>query len=129
MTIRPDNINFLSTLPAYIGIGEPTGNISISGSIADGASSNFSVTIPTSTNNTRFDVYGINQNNGTKQLLSSTNFPLIYQYVSTEIIEMEIAYASSSVTVTFTIFNFTGALINLTNQVIKINVVEYQIPF
>lgn len=127
--IKPDNINFLSTLPAYIGIGQPTGNIVISGTILNGSGQSFSITVPTSPDNTRFDVYGVNQNTNIKQLLSNTNFPLIYQYKSTEFLAQEIDYAPSSITVIFQIQNFTGSSVTLINQTIAITIVEYQIPY
>lgn len=127
--IKPDNISFLSTLPTYIGIGSPSNSFTISGTIPDGSGQTFSTTVLTSQNNTRFDVYGTNQHTNEKQLLSNTNFPSIYQFVSSELLQMTISYSSTSVEVQFQISNFTGASINLINQTILITVEEYMIPY
>jgi hypothetical protein len=129
MNIRPDRINFLSTLPNYINIGNPTGTIAIGGSIADMSGQSFSVTIPTSTDNTRFDIYGTNQNTNIKQLLSNTGYPVIYQSVSTEDVTSQVTYAPGSITVQINIANNTGAGIILMTQNIAVVVVEYRIPY
>jgi len=127
--IRPDQINFLSTLPNYINIGNTPGSIVITGSIADGFSATFSTTIATSRQNNRFDVYGTNQNTNTKQLLSNTSFPVIYQRTSTEAVNSIITYGVASIQVDILVENFTGGPITLVNQTIAISVVQYEIPY
>lgn len=133
MSIRPDGINFLSTLPNYICLTNdsnvPTGTISISGTLANGATTDYSVTISTSLNNTRFDIYGVNQNTGIKQLYSNTTFPVNYQNTGGESATLLTTYSPTSMTVTIELFNGTGGLLNLTNQNIVITIVEYQIPY
>lgn len=128
MNIRPDNINFLSTLPNYINIGNPTGNIVISGSILDGNGQIFSTNISTSSSNTRFDIYGLNTNTNTKQLFSGTDFPSIYQFISTENVTLSTVYNTGSISVSIEVDNFTGSTINLVNQTIAVTIVEYEIP-
>jgi hypothetical protein len=133
MTIRPDNINFLSTLPNYISIttddAAPTGTISISGSLANGATQDYSTTISLSADSTRADIYGTNQNTLIKQLYSNTTFPVNYQNAGGEAATLLTSYSAGSVTVTIELFNGTGGLINLTSQNITVKVVEYQIPY
>ncbi len=133
MNIRPDNINFLSTLPNYINLtydtGAPTGTISVSGSIGIGATLTFSTVITTSSQNTRSDVYGVNSNTGIKQLLSNTGYPTIFQKTGAEKVNVYIDYAATSLTVSIVVVNNTGAPILLTTQSIVVTVVEYQIPF
>lgn len=129
MSIRPDGIAFLSTLPNYINIGNPTGDIVISGVIPDSTSQTFSVTITVSSQNTRSDVYGTNLNTNIKQLLSATNFPVIYQNSGGENVSSGISYGSGSLTIDIIVDNNTGGPVVLTNQTITIQVVEYQIPY
>lgn len=129
MAIKPDNIQFLSTLPNYINFGDVSGNITFSGSIANGVSQTYSVTLTTSRDNTRFDVYGVNQNTLKKALFSNNADPLIYQFVSSEATELIIAYAPTSMTITIEVTNNTGALINLIPQVIAVTIVQYKIPY
>lgn len=136
MNIRPDDTETDTRLPNYINISNPTGNIDISGSVASLATANFPVTITTSVDNTRCDIYGKNTATLLKQLLSTSNFLSsdvaaangIYQAISTESANMSIAQASDSVTVTFSIFNGTLGSISLVTQTITISVVEYQVP-
>lgn len=127
--IKPDGITFLSSLPQYINVGTPTGNIVISGTVPDGTTQNFSVTIPTSTSNTRCDIYGENLNTLKKQLFSTSNYIAIYQFAGLEFTQLATSQASGSVTVTISVNNFTGGPITLTNQTITVSVVEYQIPY
>jgi hypothetical protein len=129
MSIRPDGINFLSTLPNYINIGNPTGDIVISGSIPDGGGQVFSVTISVSRQNTRSDIYGTNTNTGIKQLLSGTNFPVIYQNAGGEAVNSGVLYGVDSITVEITVENNTGSPVLLIDQTIGIQVVEYSIPY
>lgn len=129
MGIRPDGISFLSTLPNYINFDDATGSIAISGAIADGASQIFSTTISTSRNNTRFDVYGVNQNTSLKALFSNNTVPVIYQFVSLEAVNSFIGYTSTSIVVNIEVRNNTGSPINLVAQTIAVTVVQYQIPY
>lgn len=130
MGIRPDGISFLSTLPNYINFDDATGSIAISGSIAGGGTTqNFSTTIATSRSNTRFDVFGINQNTNVKALLSNNADPLIYQSAGGEVTELVITYGPTSMTVLIEVTNNTGSPINLIAQAIAITVVQYQIPY
>lgn len=133
MAIRPDNINFLSTLPNYIALtsdsGVPTGTIAISGTIGAGVTKDYSTTITTSPNNTRFDIFGTNQNTGTKQLYSNTTYPVNYQNAGGESAKLVASYSPGSMTVTIELFNGTGGTVTLTSQNIVVTIVEYQIPY
>lgn len=127
--IKPDNIQFLSTLPNYINIANSPGTISISGTLPDTAVQDYSVTISTSRNNTRFDVYGTNQNTQTKQLFSNTTVPVNYQNSGGELANIIISYAPTQMSVTIELTNNTGSPITLINQTFGINIVQYQIPY
>lgn len=133
MAIRPDNIGFLSTLPNYIALtsdsANPTGTISISGTIADGTTTDYSTIITTSANNTRFDIFGTNQNTGIKQLYSNTTFPVNYQNAGGEAAVLVASYSPGSMTVTIELFNGTGGPVILTSQNIVVTIVQYQIPY
>lgn len=129
MAIKPDNIQFLSTLPNYINIDNSSQDISISGVLLPLAVNNYTVTFTTSRNNTRFDIYGKNQNTLTKQLFSNTPFPVVYQNSSGEIARIITTYASTSITVTIQLTNNTAGVIGLISQIITISLVQYQIPY
>jgi hypothetical protein len=137
MNIRPDNIQLLTSIPAYINVGTTSGNIVISGTYATATSTNFTVSVPVKINGNRFDIYGKNMNNGLKQLLSTSNFISndtaigggIYQHKTTEFVQLLTSQVNGSVTVTITVNNNSGATITLITQTIQISVVQYQIPY
>lgn len=138
MNIRPDGLALLTSLPNYINIiPNVTGNLNISGTITNGTTTNFSVSVPVVPSNTRCDIYGINLNNGLKQQLSNSNFISndiavstggIYQHKSTEFVQL-MTSQGSNITVTVSVTNFTGSSITLVTQTIQIEVVQYAIPF
>lgn len=129
MQVKLDNIIFSSMHEAYKNYASPSDNIAISGSVADGATSNFSVSVPYTRGGTRADIY-LKGNN--KKIWANQGSALAtggpYQYVSTENADVLIEYTSSSIDVTITIFNGTGAPINLTAQTIEVTVVQYDAP-
>jgi hypothetical protein len=127
--LRPDGINVHTLLPSFYSPVTTTGNLVISGVVTPFAGATFSVTISTSSGTTRCDVYGKNMNDGTKQCLSSTGFPSIYQNAGGESASVQIDPGASSIRVQITIFNGTGLAVNLTNQTLAITVVQYKIPY
>lgn len=133
--INPDNLNLASTLPTFINPKTATATISISGTVTNGSTQNFSanVTSTVTANLFRSDIYGTNNVTNTKVLLNTllTMSTAIngYSYKSTELCQMEISYSGQTVTVTYSIFNGTGASITLINQTITLTLAEYQVPF
>lgn len=127
--IRLDQIMFSTLHEAYKNYANKPGSLMISGNIADGATSTYSVTIPYTRGGTRADVYL--DNNDTKILANSssrleTGDP--YQFISLETVSMLIQYTSSSIGLTLSVFNGTGAPITLIPQTIAVSVVEYDAP-
>jgi hypothetical protein len=133
--INPDNLLIASTLPTYVNPKTSTGSISISGTVANGNTANFTGSITSSivANLFRADVYGYNTVTTTKLLLNTllvmgTNLGG-YSYTSTELCQIEISNSGQTVTVTYSIFNGTGSSITLTAQTINLTLAEYQVPF
>ena len=133
--INPDNTYLASTLPTYVNPKTSTGTITISGVVTNNTTVNFSgsVTSSISSNTFRSDIYGTNNVTNTKVLLNTllvmntnTNG---YSYVSSEFVQLEISYSGQTATVTYSVFNGTGANITLTTQTITLTLVEYQVPF
>jgi hypothetical protein len=131
MGYRLDQIQFLSTLPQYINTGTASGVINISGAIANGATANFSVTIPLPAKNTFVDVFMTDNVTGLKtQLVSINSATLIYAYLASETVQVSLTYTRTSVQVTVSIFNGTGFTITgLIPQTITVECIEYNIPF
>lgn len=135
MAVIPDNLILASELPTFINPITTAGTISINGTIANNATTNFSATLSTtiSPNLFRSDIYGLNSITNTKILLNTL---LVmeralngYSYKSTEFVTMNIKYSSSTVTITYGIFNGTGASVTLIPQTIALTLAEYQVPF
>lgn len=135
MAVIPDNLILASELPTFINPITTAGTISINGTIANNATTNFSATLSTtiSPNLFRSDIYGLNSITNTKILLNTL---LVmeralngYSYKSTEFVTMNIKYSSSTVTITYSIFNGTGASVTLIPQTIALTLAEYQVPF
>lgn len=139
MSFKPDVTLMNSQLPQYINIGEPTGNIVISGSVVNGGVGAYSVTILLDAADTRSDIFAKNLTTGVKQLLSNSTAAIndtqpsggIYQHVSTEKVSVSISNQPSpkAIIVEIDVNNNTGGTITLVTQTIQISVVEYSIPF
>jgi len=132
--IKPDLVFFSSLFDNYLNYANPTDDIAISGSIANGANQTFSVTIPFTRANSRADVYFISPQGTKAPANSGTRVPTllptyyIYQFASNEIATTIIDYSSSSITVGINIANFTGGAISLVTQTIQVSVVQYDAP-
>lgn len=139
MAFKPDITLFNSQLPQYVNIGEPTGNITISGTVVNGGTGAFSVFIATDAATTRSDIFGTNLTTGVRQLLSNSTGAIndsqpiggIYQHTSSETASVALFIQSSpkGYTIEIDVFNGTGGSITLINQTIKISIVEYALPF
>lgn len=134
--INPDNLNLASNLPTFVNPTTTNGTITISGTVNNGVTANFTGTI-TSTipaNLFKADIYGANNVTNTKVLLNTlltmTTAVNGYLYKSSELCQVSISYSSASVvTVKYSIFNGTGANITLNTQTITLTLAEYQVPF
>jgi hypothetical protein len=137
MGLRLDQVQFASSLPNYINIGTVTGTISISGTVANSTTTNFTTSITVSNKNNRSDIYASNAANGTKQLISGSNYLSndvspgggVYQHKSSEFIQLKTSQSSGNVSVTISVNNFTGASVTLITQTITIEVVQYMLPY
>ena len=131
--VKPDTTNYTSQLEAYGNYATLTGVITISGSILNGNTSVFDVTIPYTRSNTRADTYLKNASTGKKTLFNGgvrmSPFENVYQFVSTEVCYRSVAYTSSEIVVGLSIYNGTGGTIVLTNQTLEVSVVLYDAPF
>lgn len=126
--LRLDKILFSSELPSYINTADSTANLTVSGSVANGATVNFTAVVTILSTTNRCDLYGTNQNTITKQLLSNTGFPAIYQNKAGENAQQQILYGTGTITYILSIFNGTGSPITLTSQVIALEVIQYSLP-
>lgn len=132
--IRPDNVQLASMLPAYVNTSSPTATISISGTIANGNTQNFSTSLAfnVAARNVMADVYGSNNLTGAKFLLNNllvATSGIEYSPKSTELCQMELSYNATTITVTFSVFNGTGSSITLNAQTVTIVAPTYKLPF
>jgi len=127
--IKPDKIIFYSGVDTYLNFQTYTGDIVISGTVANGASESFETVISVPQSNTRADVYLQNLNTGIKRPIENGLRLAPYQNVSTEVCRAFALFGSGNqVTVFLSITNNTGATITLTNQTIRATIVAYVIP-
>lgn len=131
--LKPDITSYTSQLEAYGNYATLTGNIIVSGSVLNGNTAVFDVTIPYTRSNTRADVYLKNASTGKKVLFNNgvrmSTFENVYQFVSSEVCYRSVAYTSTTIVVGINIVNNTGGTIVLTNQTLEVSVVLYDAPF
>src|SRR5690554_156109 len=117
--LKPDMINMTSQVDTYLNYGNFFGDIVISGTVVNGATSVFSVTIDYSRGKTRADLY-------TKNMTTLTKIPFknprgtAYTHNSSETATMFMNYANNQITATLSIFNGTGSSITLTPQTLRV---------
>ena len=128
---RYDQLLFSSVTSNYINVGTYTSTVSCSGTYANGGGANFNgaVALPKALNLPQ--LYLINQNTNNKSLITDTSASIddIWQYVSSETVQIAINFTVNQATVQISVSNNTGATITLINQTYTIEVVEYQLPF
>lgn len=128
--IKPDKTNFTSLLPPWISNGKTSVDLVLVGNtFPNGFGNTFSVTLPIQTTSDKVDMYGKNTTTGSKQLLSGSNFPSVYQNKAGELAQMRISYGTNSVTFYLDVTNNTGSSVTLFDQTITISIVEYILPF
>lgn len=129
MQIKPDNVLLTSLLETYLNYDTKTGTITISGSVANLGTANFTTTIAVGRSQSIADIYAINRNTGLKMSLNAGSIHHPYQDVSSENHAHSINYTDGIITVTLSVSNFTGAGIVLTSQVWDVVVVLYNVPY
>lgn len=128
---RYDQLAFSSVTANFINVSTPTGVITCSGTIANGSGANFSATVSLPVNNSYNDVFLLNQNTNNKSYLNNNveSIDSIWQYVSSETVQVLLTYTPTSATVEISVSNYTGATITLINQAYTVSAVVYNIPF
>lgn len=127
--LRLDKVQFMSSVDTFINYKTLTSDIDISGTVANGATVNFSTTIPYSRTKTLANLYAKNTNTGKKMPVSGGSRINPYVPKSTETCSQISQYSGNTITVTYSIFNGTGAGITLTTQTIEITAVLFEVPF
>ncbi len=128
---RYDQLAFSSVTANFINTSSPTGSIACSGTIANGSGANFSTTITMPSGVQFSDIFLTNQNTGNKSFLNNNTVSItaIWQYVSTETVQISTNYSGNSVVVEISVSNNTGSTITLTSQTYVVDVFVYNIPF
>lgn len=126
--IKMDKLQFGSMVDTFTNYQTITKEVALSGTIADGASSDFTVVIPHSRFRVRADVYVKNLTSGIKRSLNTGTRETPYTYVSTEVITQSAVYSNNQITVTFTITNNTGSSISVTPQTLQVTSVLFSVP-
>jgi len=128
MGLRLDKVLFSTLHESYKNYDTVSGSIAISGSIANGATANFTAVLPYTRTGTRADVYL--DGHSIKVLANAGDRATsdVYQFVSSETFATKVIYSTTDITVTISIFNGTGGSINLTSQTITVSAVLYDAP-
>ena len=127
--IKPDLIRLTSLLDTYLNYGTLVETVTISGSVADGATANFSVSFPYERSKTRADIYAKNLTTGIKRPLSGGTRQGPYTFTSSEVFTQTASYNGNVLTVTFSVFNGTGGGITLVTQTMEVSAVLYEVPY
>ena len=129
LLLKPDKILVTSLFDTYINYETLTTNIIISGNVADTATATFSGNIVYDRQKTRADVYARNTTTNIKRPVTGGIRQSPYTFVSTETCSQTATYNGSQITVTFSVFNGTGAPIVRTAQTMEISAVLYEVPY
>jgi len=130
LSYRYDQLRFSTTIPNFINVATIPASLSISGTLADGGSQNFTVQPSLTTFTTFADIKFKNNNTGNATYLTnSVAIDPIWQYVSTETVQNSVTFVGSLISIVVSVTNNTGAPITLVNQTYSIEVIEYQLPF
>lgn len=126
--LRLDQVEFSTLHEAPKNYDTIQAGIAISGTIADGDTANFSATIPYSRAGTRADLYI--DGNGRRALANSGSraSDVVYVYASSETFSVLIAYSSTDITITVSIFNGTGSPLSLAPQTLTVIAVLIDAP-
>jgi hypothetical protein len=128
MPIRIDKVIFSTLHESYKNYDTVSSTISISGTVANGATANFTATLAYARTGTRADVYL--DGHSTKVLANAGDRATsdVYQFISSETFATRVVYSITDITVTISIFNGTGGPISLTSQTIVVSAVLYDAP-
>jgi hypothetical protein len=128
--VNLDNIIMSSLTGQYINYETLERDITIGGSLANGATALFTTTFEFSKSNSRADTYYTRTSSGRRSLLNAGTRvnPNVYTFVSTEVVETVLRYRDSTITAGFSITNNTGGSINLVAQTMSMQAVIYNAP-
>ena len=128
---RYDQLAFSSVTANFINIATLTNVISCSGTLANDSGTNFSVTVNLPNNTSFSDIYLVNQNTGNKSYIfnDTTSIDSIWQYVSSETVQLSNTYNANSAVIVISVGNRTGSTITLINQIYTVETIVYNIPF
>lgn len=128
-SIKPDAIVYSNLTEAYLNYKTLPSSISIAAfALSDGGSYPRQTTIPYARGGTRADIYL--EQNGVRvpANIGSRVSPDVYQYAGSEIARITLQYDATTIYVTITIENNSGATINLIAQTITVSAVLYDAP-
>jgi hypothetical protein len=134
--IKPDAIVYSNLTEAYLNYATTPATIAITAAVVpDTGNAAFQGSITYTRAGTRADVYlqrtdtglKVPANAGKRISTLNPNYQ-VYQFRSTETVEVYIAYEATTITVTLNITNNTGASITLIPQNILMSVVQYDAP-
>lgn len=126
--IRLDQVTFSTLHETPKNYDTLTGDIAVSGTVADGATSLFTATFPYSRAGTRADVYLDGNDKRVSASSGARAAGAVYSYSSTEDFSAFVSYSTTDITVTLSIFNGTGSPVTLNSQTITAIVVLIDAP-
>ena len=123
---RYDQLLFSSVTPNYINVGTYKTTINCSGTYANGTGNNFNGTVNLPATLNLPQLYLTNQNTNNKSLITDTGESIddIWQYVSSETVQIAINFTNNQATIQISMSNNTGSTITLTNQTYTVEVVD-----
>lgn len=127
--IRLDKVILASFIDTFLNYKTSPSSITISGSVLNLTSTDFTTTMTVDRVNTLAEVYAKNRNTGKKMSLLAGSNHNPYQFVSSESISHSVTLSGNILTVKFTVVNATGGTIALTDQIIDITAVMQQVPY
>lgn len=139
--LKPDITNYSSLFESFGSHSINTVQVSISGTVADLSSTNFTgvVDLDAEEEGDRYDVYVSNVSNGRKTIMNGGqrfgSFENVYQFKGAEVAtriysqSRDVGNAHLLITLGVQIQNSSGAPIALTSQTLEFSVVSYKAPF
>jgi hypothetical protein len=134
--IRPDAIVFSNLTEAFLNYDRIVRPIDITATVVpNGSNTLFQADLPYSRTGTIANLYLQRPDTGLKvpanagkRLATSLPNYTVYQYKSTEIVEIYIAYSSTTISIGLNIINTTGSSIILNAQTINAIAIQYDAP-
>lgn len=127
-SLKLDKVQLSSFHEAFRNRTWPTGSITISGSVAAGASATFSTTFSLQRNGAVAEIYYEKSGGNPKRKADSGI--VLYDYSGSGTAQIFITYpTTNSITVQISVFNPTGSSISLTTQTYGITAYVFDTPF